>query len=89
MLEGEIQYEVAKQNSMDNSWRDEWFYGVTEFAFTNYVGSIFLDKPEWIAKLKEGFGDNEPAARMVYLRVTCCHREQLWTKGYRLSDQKV
>ena len=25
MMQGEIQYEVAKQNAMDNSWRDEWF----------------------------------------------------------------
>ena len=25
MLDGKIEYEIAKQNQMDNSWRDEWF----------------------------------------------------------------
>ena len=55
MMQGEIQYEVAKQNAMDNSWRDEWFTVLLSLPLIIVFGSIFMDKPEWIAKLKEGF----------------------------------
>ena len=55
MLEGKINYEVAKQNAMDNSWRDEWFTILLSIPLLIIFGSIFLDKPEWITKLKEGF----------------------------------
>lgn len=55
MLEGKINYEVAKQNAMDNSWRDEWFTILLSIPLIIIFGSIFLDKPEWITKLKEGF----------------------------------
>ena len=55
MVQGEIQYEVAKQSAMDNSWRDEWFTVLLSIPLLIIFGSIFLDKPEWIAKLKEGF----------------------------------
>ena len=55
MMQGEIQYEVAKQNAMDNSWRDEWFTVLLILPLIIVFGSIFMDKPEWIAKLKEGF----------------------------------
>ena len=55
MVEGKIQYEVAKQNAMDNSWRDEWFTIILSLPLLIVFGSIFLGKPEWIEKLKEGF----------------------------------
>ena len=55
MLDGKIEYEIAKQNQMDNSWRDEWFTVILSLPLLIVFGSIFLDKPEWIAKLKEGF----------------------------------
>ena len=55
MMQGEIQYEVAKQNAMDNSWRDEWCTVLLSLPLIIVFGSIFMDKPEWIAKLKEGF----------------------------------
>ena len=55
MMQGEIQYEVAKQNAMDNSWRDEWFTVLLSLPLIIVVGSIFMYKPEWITKLKEGF----------------------------------
>ena len=55
MMQGEIQYEVAKQNAMDNSLRDEWFTVLLSLPLIIVFGSIFMDKPEWIAKLKEGF----------------------------------
>ena len=55
MMQGEIQYEVAKQNAMDNSWRDEGFTVLLSLPLIIVFGSIFMDKPEWIAKLKEGF----------------------------------
>tara|TARA_Y100000114_G_C11493574_1_gene201014 strand:+ start:80 stop:466 length:387 start_codon:yes stop_codon:yes gene_type:complete len=55
MMQGEIQYEVAKQNAMDNSWRDEWFTVLLSLPLIIVFGSIFMDKPEWITKLKEGF----------------------------------
>lgn len=55
MLQGEIQYEVAKQNAMDNSWRDEWFTVILSLPLLIVFGSVFLNKPEWILKLKEGF----------------------------------
>jgi len=55
MMQGEIQYEVAKQNAMDNSWRDEWFTILLSLPLIIVFLSIFLNKPEWITKLKEGF----------------------------------
>lgn len=55
MVEGKIQYEVAKQNAMDNSWRDEWFTVILSLPLLIVFGSVFLNKPEWILKLKEGF----------------------------------
>jgi hypothetical protein len=55
MLDGKIEYEIAKQNQMDNSWRDEWFTVILSLPLLIVFGSIFLDKPEWITKLKEGF----------------------------------
>ena len=55
MMQGEIQYEVAKQNAMYNSWRDEWFTVLLSLPLIIVFGSIFMDKPEWITKLKEGF----------------------------------
>ncbi len=55
MLDGKIEYEIAKQNQMDNSWRDEWFTIILSLPLLIVFGSIFLDKPEWITKLKEGF----------------------------------
>tara|TARA_R100000278_G_C5327498_1_gene113458 strand:- start:73 stop:459 length:387 start_codon:yes stop_codon:yes gene_type:complete len=55
MLDGKIQYEVAKQTAMDNSWRDEWFTIILSLPLLIVFGSIFLGKPEWIEKLKEGF----------------------------------
>ena len=55
MLDGKIEYEIAKQNQMDNSWRDEWFTIILSLPLLIVFGSIFLDKPEWITKLKEAF----------------------------------
>ena len=55
MLDGKIEYEIAKQNQMDNSWRDEWVTIILSLPLLIVFGSIFLDKPEWITKLKEGF----------------------------------
>ena len=55
MVEGEIKYEVAKQNAMDNSWRDEWFTIILSLPLLIVFGSVFFNKPEWITKLKEGF----------------------------------
>ena len=55
MMQGEIQYEVAKQNAMDNSWRDEWFTILLSLPLIIVFLSIFLNKPDWIIKLKEGF----------------------------------
>ena len=55
MVEGKIQYEVAKQNAMDNSWRDEWFTVILSLPLLIVFGSVFFNKPEWIEKLKEGF----------------------------------
>ena len=54
MVEGKIQYEVAKQNAMDNSWRDEWFAVILSLPLLIVFGSVFFNKPEWIEKLKEG-----------------------------------
>ena len=55
MLDGKIEYEIAKQNQMDNSWRDEWFTVILSLPLLIVFGSVFFNKPEWIAKLKEGF----------------------------------
>ena len=55
MVEGKIEYETAKQNAMDNSWRDEWFTVILSLPLLIVFGSVFFNKPEWIVKLKEGF----------------------------------
>ena len=55
MVQGEIQFEVAKQNAMENSWRDEWFTVILSLPLLIVFRSVFFNKPEWIAKLKEGF----------------------------------
>ncbi len=43
MLDGKIEYEIAKQNQMDNSWRDEWFTIILSLPLLIVFGSIFLD----------------------------------------------
>ena len=55
MLQGEIQYEVAKQNAMDNSWRDELFTIILSLPLLIVFGSVFFNKPDWVIKLKDGF----------------------------------
>ena len=55
MVECKIEYETAKQNAMDNSWRDEWFTVILSLPLLIVFGSVFFNKPEWITKLKEGF----------------------------------
>ena len=55
MVEGKIEYEIAAQKQMDNSWRDEWFTVILSLPLIIVFGSVFLNKPEWITKLKEAF----------------------------------
>ena len=55
METGEVEYQVAAQKNMKDSWRDEWFTVILSMPLLLIFGSIFLNKPEWITKLKEGF----------------------------------
>jgi len=55
MAEGKIAYELAAQKQMDNSWRDEWFTILLSIPLIIVFLSVFLNKPEWITKLKDGF----------------------------------
>ena len=55
MAEGELEYAIQAQKSMGDSWRDEWFTVLLSIPLIIVFISIFADKPEWIAKLKEGF----------------------------------
>ena len=55
MAEGEIEYAIASQNNMQNSWRDEWFTIILSIPLLIVFGAIFFGKYEWIDKLKEGF----------------------------------
>tara|TARA_R100001591_G_scaffold104794_1_gene112572 strand:+ start:84 stop:470 length:387 start_codon:yes stop_codon:yes gene_type:complete len=55
MAEGEIDYAIATQKNMQNSWRDEWFTIILSIPLIIVFAAIFLNKPEWVAKLKEGF----------------------------------
>jgi len=55
MVEGKIEYEIAAQKQMDNSWRDEWFTVILSLPLIIVFGSVFLNKPEWITKLKDAF----------------------------------
>ena len=55
MAEGEIEYAIASQKNMQNSWRDEWFTVILSIPLLIVFGAIFFGKYEWIDKLKEGF----------------------------------
>ena len=55
MAEGDIEYAIATQKNMQNSWRDEWFTVILSLPLLIVFGAIFFGKPEWIQKLKEGF----------------------------------
>jgi len=55
MAEGEIEYAIASQKNMQNSWRDEWFTIILSIPLLIVFGAIFFGKYEWIDKLKEGF----------------------------------
>ena len=55
MAEGEIEYAIASQENMQNSWRDEWFTIILSIPLLIVFGAIFFGKYEWIDKLKEGF----------------------------------
>ena len=55
MAEGEIDYAIATQKNMQNSWRDEWFTVILSIPLLIVFGAIFFGKYEWIDKLKEGF----------------------------------
>lgn len=55
MAEGEIEYAIATQKNMQNSWRDEWFTVILSIPLLIVFGAIFFGKYEWIDKLKEGF----------------------------------
>ena len=55
MAEGEIDYAIATQKNMQNSWRDEWFTIILSIPLIIVFAAIFLNKPEWITKLKDGF----------------------------------
>ena len=55
MAEGEIEYAIQAQKSMGDSWRDEWFSLLLSIPLLIVFGSVFVNKPEWIIKLKEGF----------------------------------
>jgi len=55
MAEGKIDFEIAAQKNMKDSWRDEWFTVLLSIPLVIVFISIFFNKPEWVAKLKEGF----------------------------------
>ena len=55
MAEGKIDFEVAAQKNMKDSWRDEWFTVLLSIPLVIVFISIFANKPEWVEKLKEGF----------------------------------
>lgn len=55
MAEGEIDFAIASQKTMENSWRDEWFTVILSLPLLIVFGAIFFGKPEWIDKLQEGF----------------------------------
>jgi len=55
MAEGKIDFEIAAQKNMKDSWRDEWFTILLSIPLVIVFISIFFNKPEWVAKLKEGF----------------------------------
>jgi hypothetical protein len=55
MAEGKIEYEIVAQKNMKDSWRDEWFTILLSVPLLIVFLAIFLNKPEWVAKLKEGF----------------------------------
>jgi ABC-type transport system involved in multi-copper enzyme maturation permease subunit len=55
MAEGKIDFEIAAQNNMKDSWRDEWFTILLSIPLVIVFISIFFNKPEWVSKLKEGF----------------------------------
>lgn len=55
MAEGKIQYEIAAQKQMNNSWKDEWFVILLSVPLVLVFLSVFLNRPEWVSKLKEGF----------------------------------
>ena len=55
MAEGEIDFAIASQKTMENSWRDEWFTVILSLPLLIVFGAIFVGKPEWIDKLQEGF----------------------------------
>jgi len=55
MAEGKIDFEIAAQKNMKDSWRDEWFTILLSIPLVIVFISIFFNKPEWVDKLKEGF----------------------------------
>ena len=55
MAQGEIDFAIASQKNMQNSWRDEWFTVILSLPLLIVFGAIFFGKPEWIDKLQEGF----------------------------------
>ena len=55
MAEGKIEYEIAAQKQMNNSWKDEWFVILLSVPLVLVFLSVFLNRPEWVSKLKEGF----------------------------------
>ncbi len=55
MAEGKIQYEIAAQKQMNNSWKDEWFVILLSVPLVLVFLSVFLNRPDWVIKLKEGF----------------------------------
>ena len=55
MAEGEIEYSIAAQKNMKDSWRDEWFTVILSLPLLIVFAGIFFGKEDWIIKLKEGF----------------------------------
>ena len=55
MAEGEIEYNLQAQKNMGDSWRDEWFTIILSIPLIIVFGAVFLDRLDWIAKLKDGF----------------------------------
>ena len=46
---------LLKLKQMNNSWKDEWFVVLLSTPLILVFLSVFLNKPEWVLKLKEGF----------------------------------
>jgi len=55
MAEGEIEYKLQAQKNMGESWRDEWFTVILSVPLIIVFLAVFLGRPDWITKLKDGF----------------------------------